>query len=134
MDPVTILTAFIPLLQSGAKALIKKISGKDSAAADVVPQTVDDAIKLGELDIRRLESIASLDSVSGASTWVSNVRGIQRPAAVLVVLTTYAACVFNPDIAQSTLDMVANLASSAMFYLFGDRTLMYLNGRKGGNQ
>lgn len=134
MDPATILTAFIPILQNGAKALIKKIGGKDAAVSEVKPQTVEDAIKLGELDIKRLEAIASMDSVSGAAQWVANVRGIQRPVAVGVVLLTYAWCVLDTTVVQSTLDMVSNLASSAMFYLFGDRTLMYLNGRKGGNQ
>lgn len=134
MDPATILTAFIPILQSGAKALIKKIGGKDTSFPEVQPQTIEDAIKLGELDIKRLEALASMDSVSGAAQWVANVRGIQRPVAVGVVLLTYAWCVLDTAVAQSTLDMVANLASSAMFYVFGDRTLMYLNGRKGGNQ
>lgn len=128
MDPVTILTAFIPVIQKGISAIIsRKLGNKDGAK----PATVEDTVKLGELEIRKLEALASLDSVSGTSQWVSDVRGIQRPVAVALILLTYVTCVLNPSTVQETMDLAANLASSAMFYLFGDRTLMYLNARKG---
>jgi hypothetical protein len=126
MDPITILTAFIPVLTQGARGLINKWTG----GAGAKPATVEEAVKLGDLDIRRLEALAKLDEASGTSQWVSNVRGIQRPVAVGLVLLTYVIVVGTPGSTQAVLDMVANLASSAMFYLFGDRTLMALNGVK----
>jgi hypothetical protein len=128
MDPVTILTAFIPVIQKGASALISKALGRDGGPK---PATVEDAAKLGELEIRKLEALSALDAVVNTSQWVADVRGIQRPVAVAVILLTYTACVMDSDVAQGTLDLVANLASSAMFYLFGDRTLMYLTSSKG---
>lgn len=128
MDPVTILTAFIPVIQKGLSAVISKALGSDKGAK---PATIEDTVKLGELEIRKLEALSAIDAVSGTSQWVSDVRGIQRPAAVAIILLTYTVCVLNPNVLQETLDLVANLASSAMFYLFGDRTLMYLNARKG---
>jgi hypothetical protein len=127
MDPVTILTAFIPILQQGAAAVIRKVTGSDGTK----PATVEEVVKLGELEIRKLEAIAAIDSAAGAAPWVANVRGIQRPLAVGLILLTYVVCVGTPGVAQETLNLVANLASSAMFYLFGDRTLMYINSPKG---
>jgi hypothetical protein len=128
MDPVTILTAFIPVIQKGLSAIInKKLGDRDGAK----PATIEETVKLGELEIRKLEALASIDSVSGTSKWVSDVRGIQRPVAVALILLTYVTCVLNPNTVQATMDLAANLASSAMFYLFGDRTLMYISTRKG---
>jgi|CXWL01.1.fsa_nt_gi hypothetical protein len=126
MDPITILTAFIPVLSQGLRGLVNKWTG----GAGAKPATVDEAIKLGDLDIRRLEALAKLDEASGTSQWVANVRGIQRPVAVALVLLTYVIVVGTPSSSMATMDMVANLASSAMFYLFGDRTLMAINGTK----
>lgn len=126
MDPITILTAFIPVLTQGLRGAINKWTG----GAGAKPATVDEAIKLGDMDIRRLEAIAKLDESSGAAQWVSNVRGIQRPAAVVLVLLAYIIVLGTPGSSHEALVLVSNLASSAMFYLFGDRTLMALNGMK----
>jgi hypothetical protein len=127
MDPVTILTAFIPILQQGAAAVIRKVTGSDGSK----PATVEEVVKLGDLEIRKLEAIAAIDAGAGTAQWVANVRGIQRPLAVGLILLTYVIVIGTPGAEPETLNLVANLASSAMFYLFGDRTLMYINGPKG---
>jgi hypothetical protein len=124
MDPLTILTAFIPVIQHGAKAAINKLSG----GAGTKPATVEEAVKLAEIDIRRMEAIAKLDAVEGVAQWVANIRGLQRPVAVVVVLLSYIVT-FSPEVPAAIHESVTQLAGAVIFYLFGDRSFMYM--RKG---
>lgn len=122
MDPVsaaTVLTAFIPALSDGVKALFHKFTDTGPQ-----PQNVDDAIKLMEAETAKVQALAALDSVTGeVHTWVNDVRALQRPVAVVLVL---GALFLFPDV-----PFIDNLASSAVFYLFGDRSYAYLK-QKGG--
>jgi hypothetical protein len=126
MDPITILTAFIPVIQHGIKAAINKFTD----GAGVKPATVDDAVKLADIDIRRLEAIARLDEVQGASQWVQNIRGLQRPIAVGIVLLMYVATL-SPQVPEDVHTNIANLATAVIFYLFGDRTYLYIKKGSG---
>ena len=57
--------------------------------------------------------------------WVNDVRAMQRPVAVVLVVTAWIYTVVA-TVTPETATMVANLASSVVFYLFGDRTYMGL--------
>jgi hypothetical protein len=127
-DPFTIITALIPAFSDGIKRLIGKWTGGPT------PQSVDELIKLQDADVRRLEALGQLDGTEGAvSKWVNNLRALQRPIVVFVVLATWVAMtiaqLYFPNTIQfneSLVYLVSNLASSVVFYLFGDRTYMYL--------
>lgn len=122
MDPIsaaTVLTAFIPALSDGVKALFHKFTDTGPQ-----PQNVDDAIKLMQAETAKVQALAALDSVTGTvHTWVNDVRAMQRPVAVVAALVGFM--LFNDSA------MWGNMASSAIFYLFGDRSYAYLK-QKGG--
>jgi hypothetical protein len=118
MDPITILTALLPAAADGVKTVINHFFGNKGN-----PQTVDDVVKLNDSEVSRLQALAALDKPTGeVHKWVNDVRAMQRPVAVLVAVVGFVAY------PEST--MWANLASSAVFYTFGDRGYMYL--KQGG--
>ena len=120
MDPLTILTAFIPALTDGVRGLINKWTG----GAGAKPANVEEAVKLVDADIRRLEALAKLDSVGNTAQWVNNIRALMRPTVGLVIILARATTLYY-DAPADLSTMAANLAASVVFYLFGDRTYMH---------
>jgi len=126
VDPITILTALLPAATDGVRALINKFTG----GAGAKPMNVDEAVKLSEAetasknaDVERLKALHEIDQVENVSPWVNNIRALQRPLAVLVILCTWvASCyiVMPVELANG----IANMASSVVFYLFGERGYM----------
>ena len=124
MDPLTILTAFIPMLTDGARGLVNKWTG----GAGAKPANTEEAINLIDADIRKMEAIAKLDAVQGnVSMWVNNIRALQRPLAAAIVLISWGIVlgVYGDADIGTSINIVSNLASSVIFYLFGDRTYMH---------
>jgi len=118
MDPLTVLTALIPVFSDGVKSIVHRFTDRGP-----VPQNVDDAIKMMGASTQQLEALSKMDAVEGpVHTWVNDVRSLQRPVAVVGVLLGFW---LHP---QS--ELWSNLAGCAVFYLFGDRTYMYLKGNK----
>jgi len=123
MDPITILTALLPAATDGVRALINHFSG----GAGAKPMNVDETVKLMEAqtaardsDVKRLEALHTIDQVENVSQWVNNVRAMQRPVAVAVILATWVASCYITmpiELAQG----ISNMASSVVFYLFGER-------------
>lgn len=128
MDPITLLTAFMPMITDGARGLINKFTG----GAGAKPANVEEAIQMVDADIRKLQAIAELDKVQGnVSQWVSNVRAMQRPVFVALIMVSWLIMLFihgdiNPD---EVIRITSNLASSASFYILGDRTYMYFKNK-----
>ena len=126
MDPLTILTAFIPTISEAIRAGVNKLTGNAGAQ----PANVQEAVQIMQAETERFKAINGADGVSGpVSLWVNNIRALQRPAVALLVILAWATTLYmevSPDLST----MAANLASSVAFYLFGDRTLMY--ARKAG--
>lgn len=118
MDPLTILTAFLPALSDGFKSIIHRFTDRGPN-----PQNVDDAIKLMQATTENAKALAQLDQVgANVDAWVNDVRALQRPVAVVMCIAGF---IMFP---MST--FWSGLASAAVFYLFGDRTYMYLKGGK----
>jgi len=127
MDPITLLTAFVPMITDGARGLINKFTGGDGAK----PANAEEAIKLIDADIRKLEAIAKLDGGNeNTSQWVSNVRALQRPCAALLIVLTWIGVTFSSVVNAEVAMIVSNLAASVVFYLFGDRTYMHFKKDK----
>lgn len=124
MEPLTILTALMPALTDGVRGLINKFTG----GAGAQPANVEEAVKLVDADIRRLEALSRLDQVQGeVSLWVSNIRALQRPVASTVIVISWLGLMAyhggtDPD---TVINISSNLASAVIFYLFGDRTYMH---------
>lgn len=117
MEPLSIttavLTSFIPAISDGLKTIVNKFFGSGPK-----PQNVDEAIKLMNAETERLGKLAELDKPEGnIYPWVSSIRALQRPVAVALVLTGF---LIYPD-----KEFFGQLASMAIFYLFGDRTYSY---------
>ena len=122
MDPLTIAAALLPALTDGAKMVFGKFFG------DARPKTVDDVIKLRTADTEQLTALAALDTAGSVHMWVNDVRAMQRPIAVILVIAAWLYSLMSGAPADVQV-LTANLASSVVFYLFGDRT--YLALRKG---
>jgi hypothetical protein len=123
IDPVSITTILSSLLPSIGYAFKRIVDYKTGGRK---PSNSSEEVASREADVKLLEAIAKLDAAEGASKWVVNVRAMQRPLVVFVVLINWT--LMTLGIVPVDLQMyviVANLASSVMFYLFGDRTLMY---------
>ncbi len=126
MEPITVLTALLPTVIDGVKAFVSRKTGGAPAVV-----SADDYAKVIDADVRRLQALASLDQAAGpTSTWVANVRHMQRPTAGAVVLLSWClGAMALVDMDAARFELVSNLASSVFFYLFGERTNMYLRKR-----
>lgn len=122
-----LVPALLPVLSDGVRGVIGMITGNAGAK----PQNIAEVIQLMGADTDRLKAIATLDSPSGPiSIWVSNIRALQRPIAVALVLGAYLYSLhYANTLPQTTLDTVSQYAQMVTFYLFGDRSYMYLKGK-----
>lgn len=121
----TLLPALLPALGDGIRGVIAKFTGSAGAS----PQNVDEAIKLMQAQTDKLRAIAEIDKPSGnASPWVTNLRESSRYIATFAVLLNAALqSAFNPNPAHVVMSL--ELASSAFFFLFGDRVYLHLKGK-----
>jgi hypothetical protein len=103
------------------RAGVNRLTG----GAGAQPANVAEAIQLMEADVKRMQAMAELDKVENTSQWVNDVRAMQRPVAVALILIVWMGVVFTPSVDEEVLNIVANLASAAVFYLLGDRTYLY---------
>lgn len=128
IEPISLLTMFAPVITDGIRGVVNRFTG----GAGAKPANVEEAVKLVDSDIRRLEAISKLDKVDGdVSLWVNNVRALQRPVATAVVLVSWIGllAVYGNINPQDVIDIVSNLASAVIFYLFGDRTYMHFKSK-----
>lgn len=123
IDPVSIFTMLSALIPTGSY-IAKRVT--DYYTGGSKPSNTSEEVDLKQADTARLEALAKLDNAVGASTWVVNVRAMQRPIVVFIVLLTWALMTLGiVHMSLQSYVITANLASSVIFYLFGDRSLMY---------
>ena len=111
----TILPALLPAAVDGVKNII------EAKTRPPVPLSPADQVALADADVRRIEALAQLDATAGPiHQWVNDIRALQRPAAVTVILGAYVyGSVAGLDAA--VVDRLADFASMVTFYLFGER-------------
>lgn len=118
MDPITILSAFVPVAMDLGKSLINRF-----VAPDVFkPATIEQYVQMKNVD---LEFFKVMNQAGGGETsypWVEAIVRLMRPAIGLLVLITWAVMHLNGTATQE----VDNFASSVGFYLFGERSLFYI--------
>ena len=120
-DPVTMLAAFGPLVVKLGESVINKFISPDTFK----PATIDDWIKMKELDIKQFEAINNAGGNNPSYPWVEAVVRLMRPSIALGVIGTWALCKFIPTLNCGS--EVDNFAAAIGFYLFGDRSLFYSN-------
>lgn len=117
MDPLTVLAAFGPLAVDLGKSLISRFI----APAEFKPATIDDYVKMRELDLNMFKSMNEAGGSNPSYLWVEAVVRLMRPSVAVIVLGTWAWLKLNGQPSDS----VDNFAAAVGFYLFGDRSLFY---------
>jgi hypothetical protein len=117
-DPITLLAALGPLVVEAGKATIQKYIATDTYK----PTSVDEVVKLKQLELDTFKAVNEAGGTNPSYPWVEAIIRLQRPFVVVGVIGTWAACKFF-DI-QCGME-VENFAAAVGFYLFGDRSLFY---------
>lgn len=117
----SIIPALLPVATDGVRGLLNRFTKGQGAK----PANVDEVVALMSAETQRLEALAKIDTAQGVSPWVSNVRAMQRPVASFLIISAYLIAATT----SSDLEFVNSLgvyAQMVTFYLFGDRTYMYM--------
>lgn len=113
-----VIGALVPVGVEAIKRLVERFTG------GVLPTTVEDAVKLSEIEIKRLEAIAALDDPHGTpSQWVVDLRASSRYIASLCVIFSGISVFFIPQIPAPVLAIAAEAVSTVFGFLFGSRLL-----------
>ena len=117
MDPVTLLAALGPLAVDLGKSLINRFV----AADQFKPATIDEYVKMRDLDLDMFKAMNEAGGSNPSYPWVEAIVRLMRPSIALIVLGTWAYLKLN----NVSVEAVDNFAAAIGFYLFGDRTLFY---------
>jgi hypothetical protein len=118
MDPITILSAFAPVVMDLGKSLINKF-----VAPDVFkPATIEQYSQMKSIDLEFFKVMNDAGAGNPSYLWVEAITRLMRPTIGLLVLGTWAYLHLN-NIATAEVD---NFASAVGFYLFGERSLFYI--------
>ena len=111
MDPITVLTAFAPVVVDGVKTLINRF-----APDQLRPANVDEYVKMKQVDMQLLQAI---NDNGGATSYpqVEAVVRLMRPTIGLLVLLTW---VYSVTVGVPS-DAINNFA-----LLFKEEVLRYL--------
>ena len=120
-----LIPALLPAATDGVRALFNKFTGGAGAA----PANVEEVVTLMQAETDRLQALAQIDSAaSNVHAWVNDVRALQRPVAAAMIIGGYLAS-FWLATDQGITENHGTYAQMVTFYLFGDRSYMYM--RKG---
>lgn len=115
--------AVIDLFKGAGSAISRKFFG----------MSVDDQIKLQNADIERMKALAALDNPYGTpSQWVVDLRAAFRYVSAIVIILIGAVSILVgiesklPDV----LDIGFTLVSAPFGFIFGERLLLGLKGKK----
>jgi hypothetical protein len=125
-----LLPAIVPAVIGGVGQIINKLTGVKGAE----PKNVDEAIRLMEADIKRLQVIAQLDTPSGnISKWVADLRASFRyllagffvfATAIVLIASVYT------QVSDPLVDNLLQIDGSIFSFFFGDR--LYFHYQKKG--
>lgn len=118
MDPITILSALMPLLVQGGKAAINKWLGSENFK----PASIEEYEKLKDKEIQLFKAVNEAGGNNPSYAWVEAIVRLQRPFVVMCVLLTW---VYAYSQGWEEMDAVNNAAAIVSFYLFGERSMFY---------
>ena len=114
----TLLSSLIPVGIEGIKQLIVTKTG------GIKPTTVAEQLQLDDQDIKRMQTVASLDNPGGTpSQWVINLRGSARYIAAGVTIVGGIALAYVPNTPETIVLVGLEAANIAFGFLFGQRVL-----------
>jgi len=120
-DPLSAAAVFGPLAVEAGKALINKYM----APSEFKPATIDQYVKMREIDLEMFKALNEAGGSNASYPWVDAIVRLMRPAVAVIVLGTWA----WSKLAGTPSEAIDSFAAAIGFYLFGDRTLFY--ARKG---
>jgi uracil-DNA glycosylase len=120
-DPLSAAAVFGPLAVEAGKALINKYL----APGEFKPATIDQYVKMREIDLEMFKALNDAGGSNASYPWVDAIVRLMRPTVAVIVLGTWA----WSKLAGTPSEAIDNFAAAIGFYLFGDRTLFY--ARKG---
>lgn len=118
MDPITIFSAFVPLLVQGGKAMINKWLGQ----SEFKPASIEEFIKIKDKDLELYKAINSAGGTNQSYSWVEAIIRLQRPTVVVAVLLAWVYAHYMNVTDTSAVD---NATAIVSFYLFGERSMLY---------
>jgi len=114
----TLLSSLIPVGIEGIKQLIVTKTG------GIKPTTVAEQLQLDDQDIKRMQTVASLDNPGGTpSQWVIDLRGSARYIAAGVTIVGGIALAYVPNTPETIVLVGLEAANIAFGFLFGQRVL-----------
>jgi hypothetical protein len=120
-DPLSAAAIFGPLAVEAGKALINKYM----APGEFKPATIDQYVKMREIDLEMFKALNEAGGSNVSYPWVDAIVRLMRPTVAVIVLGTWA----YSKLAGTPSEAIDSFAAAIGFYLFGDRTLFY--ARKG---
>lgn len=123
MDPITLLAALGPLFGKLGSAAIDRWIRPDSFK----PATIDDVEKMTRLEIERFKALNEAGGGTPSYPWVAAIIQLQRPSIVVAVL---AMALWQVVTLGNVSEFVQNALGVVGSYLFMDRTLFHLSGKK----
>lgn len=123
IDPLSMLAVFGPLAVKLGESVIAKFIAPDNFK----PSTIDDYIKMKELDIKHFEVLNNAGGNNPSYPWVEACVRLMRPGIAVAVIGTWAVCQFTTTNCDPA---VQNFAAAIGFYLFGDRSLFYASKKQ----
>ena len=115
----SLLGALVPIGAEAVKQLIVKLTG------GVKPATIEEQIKLDNLEIERMKALAVLDNPGGTpSQWVIDLRASSRYLGALVTIAVGLSTLFIPTITAEIQRIGLEAANIAFGFLFGSRIVM----------
>jgi hypothetical protein len=122
----TLVPALLPAVSDGLRGLFARLTGGKGA----MPQNIDEVVRIGELDIKRLEVLAKLDTPTGdIYKWAATARALQRPAMATIILGIYAYSL-AATMPMEVVLVLGDYVSMVLFYLFGDKTYNAVKGSR----
>ncbi len=118
MDPITMLSAFAPVVMDLGKSLINRFIAPDQFK----PATIEQYSQMKNIDLEFFKVMNEAGSGNQSYLWVEAITRLMRPAIGLLVLGTWATMHLQGMPTQE----VDNFASAVGFYLFGERSLFYI--------
>lgn len=117
----TVVGLMAPALVEGFKSMVVKWTG------GVQPKSIDDVAKLADIDVRRLEAIAKLDTPVGTpSQWVIDYRAIFRYFAVTLIWFFTGISIVAQAPMEVT-EMLLSLAGMTLSFIIGERMMLNFN-------
>ena len=118
MDPITLLSAFAPVVMDLGKSLINKFIAPDVFK----PATIEQYAQMKQIDLEFFKVMNEAGSGNPSYPWVEALVRIMRPLIGILVLSTWVFTVVSGNPSEE----VNNFASAVGFYLFGERSLFYI--------